>query len=136
MFGSVNNTLLSIPMPFLGILKSMILENTACSAVDVLRRTKLKSGCLSLLTIHRFWRSRRVRAVVRVWLGFGLVWGCRLVLSILYQMPFNLLESAMWLCGCAFQKSNERLTKFVDIRCRSLCAVCGEGIAAHSNSFF
>eukprot|EP00116_Pleurobrachia_bachei_P019056 sb/3479318/ len=32
----------------------------------------LKSGCLSLLTIHRFWHSRRVRAVVRVWLGFGL----------------------------------------------------------------
>eukprot|EP00116_Pleurobrachia_bachei_P018729 sb/3478991/ len=31
----------------------------------------LKSGCLSLLTIQRFWHSRRVRAVVRVWLGFG-----------------------------------------------------------------
>eukprot|EP00116_Pleurobrachia_bachei_P017925 sb/3478187/ len=32
----------------------------------------LKSGCLPLLIIHRFWHSRRVRAVVRVWLGFGL----------------------------------------------------------------
>eukprot|EP00116_Pleurobrachia_bachei_P018768 sb/3479030/ len=32
----------------------------------------LKSGCLSLLTIHRFWHSRQVRAVVRVWLGSGL----------------------------------------------------------------
>eukprot|EP00116_Pleurobrachia_bachei_P015995 sb/3476257/ len=36
------------------------------------RRKTLKSGCLSLLTIHRFWYSRQVRAVVRVWLGFGL----------------------------------------------------------------
>eukprot|EP00116_Pleurobrachia_bachei_P005942 sb/3466204/ len=35
-------------------------------------RKTLKSGCLPLLTIRRFWHSRRVRAVVRVWLGFGL----------------------------------------------------------------
>ena len=40
---------------------------------DLPKRTKLISGCLSLLTINRFWRSRRVRAAaVRVWLGFGL----------------------------------------------------------------
>eukprot|EP00116_Pleurobrachia_bachei_P008608 sb/3468870/ len=54
-----------------------------------------KSGCLPLLSIHRFWRLRRVRAVVRVVLGFGLEH--RLVLSIFYKMPFSLLKSAMWL---------------------------------------
>eukprot|EP00116_Pleurobrachia_bachei_P018976 sb/3479238/ len=36
------------------------------------RRKTLKSGCLPLLTFRRFWHSRRVRDVVRVWLGFGL----------------------------------------------------------------
>eukprot|EP00116_Pleurobrachia_bachei_P018851 sb/3479113/ len=30
------------------------------------------ASCLQLLTIRRIWHSRRVRAVVRVWLGFGL----------------------------------------------------------------
>eukprot|EP00116_Pleurobrachia_bachei_P005749 sb/3466011/ len=43
--------------------------NTLCG------RQTLKSGCLSLLTIHGSWHSRRVRAVVRVWLGFGLLLG-------------------------------------------------------------
>eukprot|EP00116_Pleurobrachia_bachei_P017938 sb/3478200/ len=79
--------------------------------VGVPPRKTLKSGCLPLLTIHRFWHSRRVRAIVRVWLGFGfwvrlglsilyqrcrLVYSNRLVLSIFYQMPFSLLKSE---CG-------------------------------------
>ena len=34
-------------------------------------RQTLESWCLSFLTIHRFWRLRRVRALVRVGLGFG-----------------------------------------------------------------
>eukprot|EP00116_Pleurobrachia_bachei_P015024 sb/3475286/ len=50
-----------------------IILNPARTPSLTLSWAKLKCGCLPipLITIHR-WRSRRVRAVVRVWLGFYL----------------------------------------------------------------
>eukprot|EP00116_Pleurobrachia_bachei_P004420 sb/3464682/ len=64
--------------------------------MTTVHRKTLKSGCLSLLTIHLFWHSRRVRAVVRVWLGFGF--GVRLGLSILYQRCRLVYSNRP--CGC------------------------------------
>eukprot|EP00116_Pleurobrachia_bachei_P010287 sb/3470549/ len=51
---------------------SSVLPVRSKERVRDFERKTLKSGCLSLLTINRLSHSRRVRAVVRVWLGFGL----------------------------------------------------------------
>ena len=37
--------------------------------------------------------------------GYGYVWGYRLMLSIIYQIPFSLLLLAIWLSGIAVKKN-------------------------------
>eukprot|EP00116_Pleurobrachia_bachei_P007100 sb/3467362/ len=66
-------------------------------ASRVVPQKTLKSGCLSLLTIRSFGARDGLGLTVRVWLGFGF--GFRLGLTILYQLPFSLLKSAVWLRG-------------------------------------
>eukprot|EP00116_Pleurobrachia_bachei_P017364 sb/3477626/ len=58
---------------------------------------QLKSGCLSLLTIRRFWHSRRVRAVVRAPLRSGCLVVCLHICTLpkkirLISISFLLIE--------------------------------------------